>query len=60
MISLQHSMSLIEWKKQKGIDIGVVSIEEITANYNGDVLFPGHEIINEPHPFQEHAGSMRQ
>ncbi len=50
----------IEWKKQKGINIGAVSIEQIAENYDGDMIFPGHEITEEPDPKQEHAGKVRQ
>lgn len=30
--------NFIEWKKRKGIDIGVVTTEEIYANYTGDLI----------------------
>jgi len=51
----------IEWKKQKGIDIGLVSIDDIANQYNGDEIFPGFKIINEPYwsPNQANAGKLR-
>lgn len=37
--ALKNSFNnFIEWKKRKGIDIGVVTIEEIYANYTGDLI----------------------
>ncbi len=43
----------IEWKKKKGINIGIVTIEDILSNYTGDMLFPGDEILDD-------AGKLRQ
>lgn len=37
--ALKNSFNkFIEWKKRKGIDIGVVTTEEIYANYTGDLI----------------------
>jgi len=43
----------IDWKKKKGIDIGIVTIEDIKNNYTGDLIFPGDEIYDD-------AGKVRQ
>jgi hypothetical protein len=43
----------IDWKKKKGIDIGIVTIEDIKSNYSGDEIFPGDEIYDD-------AGKIRQ
>lgn len=42
----------IDWKTKKGIDIGVVHIEDILNTYDGDELFPGYEIYDD-------AGKLR-
>ena len=43
----------ITWKKQKGIDIGIVNIEDIFSNYDGDEIYTGDEIY-------DNAGKLRQ
>ena len=44
----------VQWKKRKGLDIGVVTIEDIeSCGYTGDLLHTGHEIYDE-------AGKIRQ
>ncbi len=43
----------IVWKKQKGVDIGIVAIEDVLDNYDGDQLFTGDEIF-------DNAGKLRQ
>ncbi len=42
----------IDWKTKKGIDIGVVHIEDVLNTYLGDELFPGDEIYDD-------AGKLR-
>lgn len=42
---------LIKWKKRKGLNIGVVAIEDITNNYTGDPCTPG---------LNDNAGKLRQ
>lgn len=43
----------VAWKKQKGIDIGIVTIEDIFNDYDGDQLFDGDDIF-------DNAGKLRQ
>jgi len=43
----------IEWKKQKGIDVGIVTIEDILSHYSGDEIFQHNEIY-------DNAGKLRQ
>jgi len=43
----------VTWKKQKGVDIGIVTIEDVLSNYEGDQLFSGYEIF-------DNAGKLRQ
>lgn len=42
----------LKWKKQKGIDIGIVTTNDIYANYTGD-------LISNPN-FNDNAGKVRQ
>ena len=43
----------VTWKKQKGVDIGIVTIENVLSYYDGDLLFDGDEIWDD-------AGKLRQ
>lgn len=43
----------VTWKKQKGIDIGVVAIEDVLSHYSGDMIFESSEIYDD-------AGKLRQ
>ncbi len=37
--ALKNSFNkFIEWKKRKGIDIGIITVEEILSNYTGDLI----------------------
>jgi hypothetical protein len=45
--------NFVTWKKRKGWDIGIVTTEEIFAQYSGD-------LIHSNHPIYDNAGKIRQ
>jgi hypothetical protein len=48
----------ITWKKQKGIDIGIVTIEEVLSHYSGDEI---HDSANNViSVINDNAGKLRQ
>lgn len=38
----------VSWKKRKGLDIGIITTENIYSWYSGDVIHPSHPIYDNP------------